>query len=185
MRFFARKRDQARPEPNKLVKITMSGRDYGQLSECDAPLKFWLSEPIEKKIDEMCSFQDTCASDIIRQILFIHLYGRYDLFGLVERQVSTYKLNPVPQIRYSRCRPIRDESNDPPPQPRKPIEKNIADVKVWIPAKMKEDLHQLADQAGFKLSQYVRTVITTHLLGHIPHDNAIGAAVPPADTEDN
>ncbi len=35
----------------------------------------------------MTTFLDTSISDYVRQILFIHLYGRYDLLGLLEEQL--------------------------------------------------------------------------------------------------
>lgn len=38
-------------------------------------------------LDEMTTFLDTSISDYVRQILFIHLYGRYDLLGLLEEQL--------------------------------------------------------------------------------------------------
>lgn len=163
MRFFFRKKDQPRPvEPHDPFQIELSGRNYAELVKCDVALKFWLPESVEKKIDEMCSFQDTSASDLIRQILFIHLYGRYDLFGLIERQNHTFRLN---------CRPkysIAKRSADYIPPPPEPVEKNIADVKVWVPARMKDDIQALARQAGKKPSEYVRKVIFTHMFGHVP-----------------
>lgn len=162
MRFFFRKKDQTRPvEVPVEYRIKLSGRSYEELDECDAALKFWLPESVEKKIDEMCSLQDTTASDLVRQILFIHLYGRYDLFGLVERKSYTFQLNQVP--RYSLA---WSESNT--DAPAAPVEKSIADLKVWIPAKMKADIQMLAKKAGKKPSLFVRQVIITHLFGHVP-----------------
>jgi hypothetical protein len=76
MLFFKRKKDQPRPVPPPAsYYVELSGRDYDQLAECDTALKFWLPESVEKKIGEMCSFQNTTTTAIIRQILFIHLYG--------------------------------------------------------------------------------------------------------------
>jgi predicted DNA-binding protein len=177
MRFFSRKKDQARPgRPDIPYSIKLSGRDYDQLDICDSAIKFWLPETVEKKIDEMCSFQDTSASDLIRQILFIHLYGRYDLFGLIERQNHTYQLNSLPKFSLRSIDHLV-------PLPI-PIEKNIADVKVWVPAKMKEDILMLAKDAGKKPSAYVRETIITHLFGHVPPGDISPEMSPPRGYEE-
>lgn len=178
MQFFKRKKDQTRPASQSVTyHVNLSGRDYDQLSECDTALKFWLPESVEKKIDEMCSFQDTCASDVVRQILFIHLYGRYDLFGLVERQILTFHLNKEHRIKYCAVRiddPLCDNSSF-----HEPIEKSIADFKVWIPAKMRADIQALAQITGKKPSLYVRQVIITHLFGHVPPEGITIDMLPP------
>lgn len=44
--------------------------------------------------------------------------------------------------------------------------KNIAPIKVWIPARMKADLQLLADHAEIPLSQFVREIVISRLLGH-------------------
>jgi hypothetical protein len=174
MRFFFRKKDQPRlvtsPDP---YRIELSGRNYDELDECTVALKFWLPESVETKIDEMCSFQDTSASDLIRQILFVHLYGRYDLFGLIERQNRTYLLNSRPKFSLA---PKAYSA----PTPKK-IEKNIADIKVWVPARMKEDIVILAKTAGKMPSVYMREVVITHLFGHVPPEGISAAESPPED----
>lgn len=162
MFFFKRKKNEVIPEAHPVTyRINLSGRNYDELNDCDVALKFWLPESVEKKIEEMSSFQGTTASDIVRQILFIHLYGRYDLFGLIERKNSTFMLNRP--VMYSRiCRVAK------PDEPFVPLEKSIADFKVWIPAKMKADIMALALKAGKRPSLFVREVIIIHLFGHIP-----------------
>lgn len=178
MRFFFRKKDESVPwRPQTEPRIVLSNRNFDQLKECDVALKFWLPEYVERMIDRMCSFQDTSVSDLIRQIFFIHLYGRYDLFGLIERQDQTYNLQTRERVRFSlRALSVEEEV-------ARSIEgkntRNIADVKVWVPAKMKDDIRQLAQKAGKKPSVYVREVIITHLFGHVPPDGISAAENPP------
>lgn len=173
MFFFKRKINEVIPEiPPVTYRIELSGRNYDELNDCDVALKFWLPESVEKKIEEMSSFQGTTASDIVRQILFIHLYGRYDLFGLIERKNSTFMLNRP--IMYSRVCRIAE-----PDAPYVPVEKSIADFKVWIPAKMKADIKVLALKTGKKTSLFVREVIITHLFGHIPPEGVSIDMLPP------
>lgn len=167
MRFFFRKKDESVPWiPRAEPRIVLSNRNFDQLKECDVALKFWLPEYVERMIDRMCRFQDTSASDLIRQILFIHLYGRYDLFGLIERQDETYNLQTREKVRFS-LRPNTFEEEVAISIEEK-NKRNIADVKVWVPSKMKDDIRQLAQKAGKKPSVYVRELIIIHLFGHIP-----------------
>ena len=180
MFFFKRKKDQPRPvKPPTSYHVSLSGRDYDQLAECDTALKFWLPESIEKKIDEMCSFMNTSASDLVRQILFIHLYGRYDLFGLIERQIDTFGMNQLKfkHNMFSRSCPL--DSNGDVVRDPETVEKSIADFKVWIPAKMKADIQALAQKTGNKPSLYVRQVIITHLFGHVPPEGISLDMLPP------
>lgn len=81
LKFFGRKKNEIYPSEEKHICIKLSGRNYDDLKRCDTTLKIWLSEDVETKLNEMCWAIDTSGSDLIRQILFIHLYGRYDLFG--------------------------------------------------------------------------------------------------------
>ena len=43
--------------------------------------------------------------------------------------------------------------------------KNIAPIKVWIPTRLKNDLSLLAQHANLTLSNYVREIIISRLLG--------------------
>ena len=44
--------------------------------------------------------------------------------------------------------------------------KNIVPIKIWIPKRLRDDLQTLADHAEVKISQYVREIIISRLLGH-------------------
>lgn len=170
MRFFFRKKDDS--YPSKKIKkdiITLSGRVYSDFEKNDATIKLWIPEAIEKKIDEVTDLLDTSLSDFVRQVLFIHLYGRHELLGLYERHCGIYL--PAKEIRFSLAsRPGTTAS---------PAEKKTADIKIWLPSKMKNDLQTLADRAKMKLSPYVRQVLHTHLLGNLPYDPDLAGQSPP------
>lgn len=158
MKFFFRRKDDPYPShQGKEHHITLMERDFFLLDENETPLKFRLSEEQERMIDEICTFLDISASDFIRQMLFIHLYGRYDLLGLLERQFPT--LNEGREVCPSA--PPESTKTESSPHPR-----NVADFKVWLPRVMKDDLAFLASQEKMTLSRYVRTIVVTHLTGH-------------------
>lgn len=174
MRFFFRKKDNS--YPSKQIKkfiITLSNRDYADFNGNDTYIKFWIPESIEKLIDEITDLMDTSMSDFIRQVLFLHLYGRHDLLGHRERGCGIYLKE---QIDF--C--VGDQPQITPP----PVDKNIADIKVWLPPKMKGDLQMLADRQKTKLSVYVRQVLQTHLLGVMPYEPGLADQQPPEGFED-
>jgi len=154
--FFRHKDDTSLRQHDREHRITLTERNFFLLDDNDAPLKFHMSEELERMVDEICSYIDISASDFIRQTLFIHLYGRYDLLGLLERQF------PVLDERQRMIIPSAPPDDAPPPK----RSTNVADLKVWLPRVMKDDLAYLAQSEGMTLSRHVRTVITTHLCGH-------------------
>jgi predicted DNA-binding protein len=153
MKFFFRHKDDTYPgRKDKEYAISQTGRDFLWLETNDASLKFRLSEEQEQMLDEMTTFLDISLSDLVRQILFVHLYGRYDLLGLLEQKMPSLEEGRV--IAYA-----------PPEEPTARIG-NTADIKVFLPRVMKDDLTFLAKNEGMTLSKYVRTVVVTHLTGH-------------------
>ena len=166
MRFFFRKKDEPKSAvPRRGATVTMTGRDFSVLDKNNAALKFWIPESVEIVMNELSRKFDTSTSDSYRQMLFVHLYGRYDLTGLLERQDHRFALNGVPM--YSRA------STSSADEILLPKEKSTADVKVWVPLKMKEDLQMLAKRKGVKLSHYVRSVVIEQTMGHIPYNELL------------
>jgi predicted DNA-binding protein len=165
MRFFFRKKDEPRPveaakKQRAEYKVNMTGSNYSEMRQNDSTLKVWLPEAVEMHLDELTTYLQTSVSDLLRQILFQHLYGRYDLIGLVERQKFNPE-EPYPGIRFS-CAPCPPGtlSTSPPPAPKKAV-----GVKVFIPERMRKDLDNLAGSKHKTISEYVREVLFNHLYG--------------------
>jgi len=156
--------------PEELCYITQTDRDYSDLLERgDVAIKFWLPELMDTILAESCGLIDTTHSDFMRQILFTYLYGRYDWLGMFERRAAFYQLNPVPMVFYQTDL-VADkpeyEAVVPEPEIRKDMGKNVADLKVWIPRKMKEDIQALATKSGITFSEMIREIIISTLIGH-------------------
>jgi len=136
--------------------MTGTDRDYTDLlQQGDVALRFWLPELIGRVLDEMCTELNTTRSDLIRQTLFTYLYGRYDLLVMKRKDEKSYQLNPP--YSYSAREPdIRSNMDN----------KNIEDLKVWIPDRMKVDLQKIAEPAGLSLSETIREIIISSLIGH-------------------
>jgi len=148
--------------------ITMTDRDYSDLLETgDVAIKFWLPDLVGIMLDQNCRFADTTRSDFIRQNLFMYLYGRYDLMGLLEQQSHYYRLESPPHVRFSRTAPLKEETiAEPEPDIMHDLGKNTEDLKVWIPVKMKQDIQELADKSSISLSEMIREIIISMLFGH-------------------
>lgn len=176
MRFFFRKKDEVPPieaakQQKATYKVNMTGHDYSDMRTCDVTLKVWLPESVEKQLGELTAYLNTSLSDLIRQILFQHLYGRYDLIGLVERQKFDQE-NPYGGVRFS-VSPSKAGSQPPPVPPK------VAGVKVFIPERMRNDLDSLAGAKFQTISEYVRLVILNHLFGAL---HAAGIPTTPPDS---
>jgi len=145
--------------------ISGTQRDYVELDNYDIALKLWLPEPIDIVMSEICTNTHTTKSDLIRQTLFIYLYGRYDLIGLLERGDTQFALNSP--IMFSRTSVASNKEDTKGPTNRTPeLGKNTEDIKVWIASKMKSDLQTLADKAALPLSHFIREILISNLLGH-------------------
>jgi len=144
----------------------MTDRDYSSLLERgDVAIKFWLPEILGDVLNQECSYASASRSDLIRQYLFMYLYGRHDLWGLLELKDDHYKLNQP--ILFSKSAPPKDDTvSEPEPDLMQDLGKNIEDLKVWIPRKMKEDIQTLADKASISLSEMIREIILSMLFGH-------------------
>lgn len=187
MWFFRRSKDKPTPveerkQSSRPFKISMTERDYGEMFHCDVAMKVWLPESIELQLSEITDFLDIPVSDFVRQILFQHLYGRYDLLGHVERKLFTFDDPDHVQSRV-RFALARIEVDEVPPEPmnaaaKTPPEPKIAALRVNIPQRMKTDLLHLAGKKHLTISHYARNVIVAHLLGH---QDTIPSAPPDVD----
>lgn len=46
------------------------------------------------------------------------------------------------------------------------VRQNVAPIKVWVPSRLRSDLEALAAHVDIALSQYVREIVISRLLGH-------------------
>ena len=127
-------------------------------------MKFWLPEPAEQALVELSKLQGDSMSEVLREFLTAHCYGIYAMQLLRMR-----KPEPVLDsgIRFSPARAYGDET-----KVRKvtywvpELGKNVAPVKIWIAKRLRDDLQALAEHTKIPLSQYVREIVVSRLLGH-------------------
>lgn len=164
-------RRHGRPEPVMLpgaagTCLTGTGRSLDGLEENDQPVKVHLAEPVRIALNELADHYDSNLSVIVRHILFIQLYGLYDLVARVERGKKDFL--PYRQgmadmgVRYSRR---QQGTASPPPPPD--LGKNLDNIKIWLPSRMVADIDQLSEQAGRNRSAWIRGMLIRHLFGQI------------------
>jgi len=154
--------DEAAVDEQPAQLLSGTGRDLGAFKDNDIPLKVWVPDPVKEALEELARHYDSNMSTLIRHVLFVHVYGVYDLLAMAERGDRRF----LPQgfresfndeIRYSRTAAAANRTAD--------LGKNDRDIKIWAPAPLIEEIDQLAEQAGIKRSEFIRETLVSHLFG--------------------
>lgn len=182
-----RKKPDPVPEPPKRKALSLGEllEGMGSLKDLrthDTALKFWLPEPAEQALVEFAGRQGSSMSEMLREFLATHCYGTYVVQLL--RDVDPDVFNDV-RVMFSKWHP-EDEG-----KVRKTtywvpeLGKNVAPVKIWVSKRLREDLQALADHVQIPLSQYLREISISRLLGHgmLPKrpEMLVAAPLPSAD----
>ncbi len=154
------------PEPRRaltLEQLVDGIGDCSDLGENDIALKFWLPSPAMQGMKEVSDIYDRTVSRLIRDFLLAHCYGMYAFEWMRENKV----FRSTEHIMFSRTSEelpkgkVRVSTYFVPE-----LGKNIAPMKLWIPSRLKNDLTILADHVDLTVSNYVREIAISRLLGH-------------------
>lgn len=116
-------------------------------------MKVWLPEPLDEVLRQLGDHLHASRLARIRDTLFIYAHGRYVYTQMeAEREGFFYDKGPL----YSR---VVNRTPD--------LGKNLINYKVWLPAKLREDMQTLAELARIKLSHFVREVLISAFMGHL------------------
>ena len=164
----AEQRDRGWDAPRAKTYLTGTGRDFDGLEENDQPVKFHVPEPVRLALDELARYYDSNLSTIVRHILFVNLFGSYDLHARGERGNKTF----MPYKAFLGDMDIRASRSDGGgPKPARPpgpdLGKNDNNIKVWLPQRMVDDIDALAREGDSKRSVYIREALIRHLFGRI------------------
>ena len=161
----------------QLVSIVLPDPDGEKLRPDDASLSIHLPEELESKIEALASYHELTKSDVIRNSLLLHVYGRirYELWTsdgswrpkrkASKEDVQAYmggdircsrqrtQTAPFPnwggEMSFSRTEFIRDHG------------KSGDGTRVFMPVLLKQRLQDLADVKGLKISEYCRRTLVT------------------------
>lgn len=152
-----------------------------------ATVNFWLPDSVMDAADFLGKELELTRSDVIRNILFLHLYGRVfyeDCLAQESWKTRWRKAGHFDDaIRFSRRAPLKtDLASDGLPKSAEPAPrtayiaaygKSVKSIKVWLPSVMREHLEQINGSENNILAETLRSVLTTDLLGQ-GNSNGVG-----------
>lgn len=177
---------KTRRRPMRFEDLLADMGDFSDLAKHDVALKFWLPEPVSLALAEISELGGESRSEMLRRFLTQHCYGVYATHVMSSAFPAIFRDRP----------PIMFRLSDPaPPPPGKvrvdtywvpELGKNVSPVKVWVPSRLRSDLEVLAAHVEIKLSQYVREIVISRLLGHgaLPKRPQMLEAAPLPSVED-
>ncbi len=142
--------------------LTGTGRDLRGLDDDERAVKFHVPEPVRVALDELAAYHDNSLSALVRHVMFVHVYGHYELFARAERGHRRYMPQgdaepPGDVPMFSRAADAENRTAG--------LGKSDRDIKVWVAAALADELDRLARAAGISRSEYIREMLVTHLFG--------------------
>lgn len=176
---------ELRNRPIRFSQLLHGMGDFSDLAKHDMALKFWLPEPALEALKEISALNGESVSESLRKFFAHHCYGIY-AFQLMCAKIPDLFKDPGPTM-FSRA-PSKN------PKGKKRVHtywvpelgKNVMPVKVWVPSRIRNDLQLLASHVELNLSQYVREIVISRLLGHgtLPHRPEMLTATPQPAADD-
>lgn len=151
--------------PLKLERLLDGMGDFSALKTHDVATKFWLPEPVALALEDFSKAQALSRSEMLRHFFAAHCYGIY-IVELLRRKSPEIFRDTEPAM-FSKSR------QTPPPGKKREhtywipeLGKNVSPIKIWVASRLRDDLQSLADHTEIPLSQYLREIVISRLLGH-------------------
>lgn len=165
------------PSQHSVAVRTMP--DAQGLLNTDAAVNFWLPDSVLNAADALGKELELTRSDIIRNILFLHLYGRVFYEDCLAQENWKARWRDAGHfddaIMFSRSAPPKtDQVGGGQPKSPEPAArsayiaaygKSVKSIKVWLPSVMRDHLEQINESKNNALAETLRRVLTTDLLG--------------------
>ena len=150
--------------------------DLSVFSSNAACIKLWLPEKLINSLDALSSTHGMSRPDVLRWLLFEHVYGRPALERLTawkakqDAEVAEARRRAKEQVVDSRVRfsPERGQPSERAITARL-LGKSVEDFKLWLPPILKDQLETLANMEELGISDYVRKTLVRILLGESFH----------------
>jgi hypothetical protein len=168
---FSRKQKKSQGLP--IMTALIDDRELKELSENTEVLRVWLPEAGRTALDEITERTGMVAAKYLREFFVIYLYGMHELLKMQTTSEGLYYIQPPNPPRPPEESNTEKNLNQDVFFSRAPtvecipgLGKNIIPLKVFLPARIKNDLQVLADKVGIPLSQFTREVLVAHCFGH-------------------
>lgn len=159
--------------PMRFDQLIEGMGNFDHFDKHDRALKFWLPEPAREALEDLAKRQGQSMSELLRQFLFQHCYGVYAHVLLLDKRAAASNSAGADLPMYSRPNEELKFSCSSSYQPKKDptywvpeLGKNVTSLKIWMSTKMYDDLEALALHSKITVSQYVREIAISRLLGH-------------------
>ena len=125
----------------------------------DTAIKLWLPERLLAGLDVLSCESGVSRPDVLRALLFMHVYGRVEFMHLL-RRISSNDVQEEPRFSIARlrrratARAIRVQY----------LGKSKDDLKLELPRPLKQSLESLAQRSNEGLSPYIRRILARELL---------------------
>ena len=182
------------PEPTDLPPFDAFARN-------DARIKIWLTQPLSDRIGWLSNKLEVSRPDVLRGLLFEHLYGRVALEALkehVNRQKNAQASRRQNAVRsgfglgasamaaaWNGRTTLEEEvtysARDVTPIDIRFTGKAVDDFTLELPRRLRDDLDVIAKKHGLTPSSYARKMLVLQLLGeqrHTDWQQAIGRLPP-------
>jgi hypothetical protein len=160
---------------NPRVTAPAQDDDGAPLRADDTSLKVWLPEGLQSKIDLLADHLELTRSDVIRNALLLHAYGRIRFEAWTEQggwrpkrkaSADETRAYAAGDVRFS---PDRSASTGPEAEPETTPGRRVGfirqhgksndGVRVFMPSLLKEKLEGLARVKGLPASEYCRVAL--------------------------
>ena len=166
--------------------------NFKDFEKADAALKVWLPQILSDRINWLSQTRDVTRPDVIRALLFEHLYGRvaYEAFvrsvgqkrAEVELKLARERLlassGSNDLARGFHSGDIKQSASRYTQIDLQHLGKSVEDIDVSLPWQLKFDLEAIAQMHRLSASGYVRKMLVLQLLGERVHktwQDAVGA----------
>ncbi|GEM_PF-1097802 len=172
---FAKRGTRVDAAPNLSLPAILPA-DLSVFGTNDAVIKLWLPERLTLALESLSASQGLSRPDVLRWLLFEHVYGRTAL-----GQLQTWKRKKEAEVAEARRRALDQTAASGAcfsPARAVPAErtitarllgKSVEDFKLWLPLALKIQLDVLATLEGLGLSDYLRKTLVRLLLGEAFH----------------
>jgi hypothetical protein len=156
--------------------------DLSSFANNNGCIKLWLPEKLVEGLDTLSSAHGMSRPDVLRWVMFEHVYGRPALEKLKEWKRQKDKEDAERREADRRRRDAEPPSGAQYSLPRfspqrvsertytaRLLGKSVEDFKLWLPTPLKGDLEALASAEDLGLSDYIRKTLVRILLGESFH----------------
>ena len=172
---FSKRGSRIDEVPRQSLPVVMP-TDLSVFGKNDAVIKLWLPERLILALDGMSGSQSMSRPDVLRWLLFEHVYGRPALEQLkawkVQKDAEAAEARRV-AVKRAEDSGIRFSLRREEPSERTIttllLGKSVEDFKLWLPSPLKVQLDTLAKMENLGISDYLRKTLVRILLGEIFH----------------